>query len=361
MTAVDTHIALRPFYCPVEPAIHEAVEEIEARAVDWVDRFAMGAEARERHRVVGTRSAEFYARFAPRGIAENVEVAVLWVYWGFAFDDARCDHGPFSDRVEDFLPMAHRVQRALEMPSGLDDDDRFAVALHDIGRRMREVATPVQFQRFANAHRQWLMAVAWQISNRSRGHMPGLDAYLLQRLGSAGGSPTLALLEIANGREVPAREMDAPVVRAMTELAWAVASLDNDLHSYQRETGQGYTDQNVINVCAHQDGCSVEQAHTRAVALRDRMMLRLLALREDVLPRASSALERYVDGLLHAIRGNTDWALSVPRYNGAENGDLDGAFGAESGFTSTPSVRVPGPPGLSTADWWWRVDARDLA
>lgn len=360
MTAVDTGFALRPFYCPVEPAIHESVADIETRAVDWIDGFALAADAWERRRVVGTRSAEFYARMAPRGIAANVEVAALWVYWGFAFDDARCDHGPYSDRVEDFLPMAHRVQRALELPSGVDEDDRFAVAVHDIGRRLREIATPVQFQRFVHAHRQWLMGVAWQISNRACGCTPGLDAYLLQRLGSAGGPPTLALLEIAHGREVPAREMQAPVVRAMTELSWAVASLDNDLHSYRRESGQGYTDQNIITVHIRNEGCSTEQAHTRAVALRDRMMQRLLALHGEVLPRASSALESYLHGLLHAVRGNTDWALNVPRYNGGESGNADAEFGVGSGFTSTPSVHVPGPPGLPSIDWWWRVGAGDL-
>lgn len=96
--------------------------------------------------------------------------------------------------------------------------------------------------------------------------MPGLDAYLLQRLGPAGGPPTLALLETANGQEIPTREMDAPVVRAMTELAWAVASVDNDLHSYQCETGQVYTDQNAINVCAHQEVLDRTGAHPRGRA-----------------------------------------------------------------------------------------------
>ena len=357
MTAVDTGFALRPFYCPVEPAVHEAVEEIEARALDWVDRFALGADERERRRIAGTRSAEFYARFAPRGLVDNLEVAVLWVYWGFAFDDAVCDRGPVSDRVEEFLPLACRVQRALEVPDGLVDDDPYAAAVHDIGRRMREVATPVQVQRFIHAHRLWLMGVAAQISNRAAGRMPDLDSYLLQRLGSAGGAPTLALLEIAYGQPVPAHEMDSPVVRALTELSWAVASLDNDLHSYRREVREGYTGQNVITVVAREDGCSVEQAHTRAVALRDRMMQRFLALREEVLARASPALGSYLAGLGHGIRGNIDWALSVPRYTGAEHGTAgEGRFAAESGVTSTPSVREPGPPGLPSVDWWWHVD-----
>lgn len=181
MTAVDTGITMRPFYCPVEPAIHEEVEQVEARALDWVERFGLCADERERRRAVGTRSAEFYARFAPRGVVANLEVAVLWVYWGFVFDDARCDHGPMSTRVDEFLPVACRVQRALEAPDAPVGEDRFATALQDIGRRMRECATPVQVRRFCEAHRKWLVDVAWQIRNRAHGHMPDLDSYLAQR------------------------------------------------------------------------------------------------------------------------------------------------------------------------------------
>ncbi len=286
----------------------------------------------------------------------NLQVAALWVYWGFAFDDARCDDGPLSVDAAEFLAMACRMQRALEVPDETPpDDDVFAVALHDIGRRFRECATPVQVRRFNEAHRSWLMAVAWQIGNNQRGYMPSLDEYVTLRLGSSGGPPTLAMLEIANGAEVPASEMDSPPVRALTEMTWLVAALDNDLHSYQREINDGHTDQNIISVHVHRYGRTVTEAGKLAVALRDRIMHRFLRLREQLFTSASPALACYLRGLGHGIRGNIDWGLKTPRYTGDEWSNTPGdTSGKTPGWADEPSDTDLHPPDVPSIEWWWR-------
>lgn len=329
------------FYCPIPPAIHPAAEELERRAVAWIDDMGMHRTARERARLVRSSSVEFYARFAPEGIAENVFVAALWVYWGFAFDDARCDLGPLSGDPAAFLPMAGAVQRVLE--GSARPADPYASALHDIVTRMRGCATPTQVRRFANAHRHWLYCVAWQVANKSTDRMPNLDEYLTMRIGSAGGPPTIALLEIANGREVPAGEMDSPAVRALTDMVHLIAALDNDVYSHHTEMAQAHTEQNVINVLVHHEGQTTEEATDRAVALRDRVMTRFLELRERVMPSASEELRVYLTGLGHAIRGNLDWAATVGRYDGPTVPEV----------TDTPRDASPEPlpfPGLA---WWW--------
>jgi hypothetical protein len=145
--------------------------------------------------------------------------------------------------------MAARLQRALECPVPTAGDDVFAPALHDIADRFRQLGTPVQFQRFVAAHRGWLTGVAWQIANQARGRLPDLDDYVTMRLHSAGGEPTLAMLEIANRQEIPAAEMDSPAVRALTEMAILVMSLDNDRHSLIRELERGHNaEQNIYTV-----------------------------------------------------------------------------------------------------------------
>lgn len=357
MTTVDTELEFLPFYCPIESTIHPRADEVERHAVEWIDRFGLGRTETERRRILGTRSAEFYARFTPQAIVENLQAAAHWVYWGFAFDDARCDGGPLSTRVGEFLPMACRLQRVLEVPhEPVPDDDVFAVALRDIGQRFRECATPVQVRRFNEAHRTWLMGVAWQISNRASDYMPDLDEYVSLRMCSAGGPPTLAMLEIANGTEVPARDMDSLSVRALTEMTWLVAALDNDLHSYQREMSGGYTEQNIINVYLHHDSCSVGEAHERAVALRDRVMRRFLLLREHLLLTAGPALETYLRGLGHAIRGNIDWGVKAPRYTGLEDSAThrdEELSGRRPGWADGPSDTTVQPPGIPAIKWWW--------
>jgi Terpene synthase family 2, C-terminal metal binding len=370
MTTLSMDFQAPLFYCPIMPALHPAVEEIEQRAVEWIDHWRICRSDSERARVIGTNSAEFYCRFAPAGVEENVLVATLWVYWGFAFDDACCDSGPFRTDPAGFLAMAGKVQRAMD--DSAPSADPYGAALQDIIRRMRACATPGQVRRFIEAHRHWLYCVAWQIGNEATGRMPDLSEYLAMRLGSSGGPPTLALLEIANGREVPGREMDSPVVRALTEMAALIAALDNDLHSYRKEAEEAHSGQNIVNVLMHHEHCSLEQAVTRAVAIRDRMMTRFLRLRQDTLRQASGDLACYLECLGHAIRGNIDWAARVPRYfaPNATLGEQKSGVGAAEGArapgqgipaiqpvmatvtdephdTSTEPLEVPG------ISWWW--------
>ncbi|MEU0189898.1 terpene synthase family protein [Streptomyces afghaniensis] len=347
---------LHPFYCPIEPAIHPEVDEVERRSVDWIDRLGFCRTPAERAWVLGSNSAEFYARFAPGADVERLWVAACWVYWGFAIDDARCDEGTLSTDPAAFSAMAGRVQRALETPGPRRFDDHYAAAIHDLGERFRACATPVQVRRFQQAHRAWLAGVQWQIGNRSRGHMPTLDDYVTMRLHSAGGEPTYAMLEIANGAEVPAREMDSPAVCALTEMAILVAGLDNDRHSLAKEAGRDQGEQNIFAVLMRQDGSPPARAAADAVALRDRVLRRFLVLRERVLPRASGELRRYLTDLGHGIRGNIEWGLRVPRY-------LSLASATAGPGEVTPPERIPWadhpldtsdePPPLPSITWWW--------
>ncbi|GGZ07423.1 hypothetical protein CP967_32405 [Streptomyces nitrosporeus] len=352
--ALSTTDALAlPFYCPIEPAIHPAADEAAHRAVGWIDAMGFARTGDEHARALGTNSADFYARFAPHADLDRLWLAACWVYWGFAFDDARCDEGPLAADPAGFARMAAHTQRALEIPGPLHTGDRYAAAVHDLGERFRACATPVQNRRFHHAHRAWLSGVQWQVGNRATGRMPVLDEYLTMRLHSAGGEPTYAMLEIVNGEEVPAREMDSPAVQALTEMAICVDALDNDRHSFARESGRHQTDQNILTVLMAQDGSTPEQALYDAVALRDSVLCRFLELAERVRAHASRPLARYLDDLAHGIRGNIEWALSVPRYLGAGSGGLRTAP-APPVWAGSPLAGTLDPRRLPTVSWWWQ-------
>ncbi|MGR4853995.1 terpene synthase family protein [Streptomyces sp. LARHCF252] len=354
------HVAVDapPFYCPIESAIHPEAEETERRALAWIDRSGLCRTETERARYAGTRSAHFYARFAPHADPDRLWVAACWVYWGFAFDDARCDEGPLAADPAAFATMAFSVQRALEVPGRLHCADPYAAAVHEIGELFRAAAGPVQNRRFQHAHRAWLTGVQWQIGNRATSRMPDLDDYLSMRLHAAGGGPTYAMLEIANGFDVPDREMDSPAVRALTEMAMMVASLDNDHHSHIRETSRRQTEQNIVNVLMTHHRYSPRRAVDEAVALRDAVLDRFLSLRDRVIPRASSPLRHYLTDLGHGIRGNIEWGLRVPRYLSP-----DGVAPAQAAripaqtangrWTDTPRTSRLDPRRLPSIAWWW--------
>ncbi|WP_344520896.1 terpene synthase family protein [Streptomyces rectiviolaceus] len=304
---------------------------------------------------MATHSADFFARFAPVADDDRLLAAVLWVYWGFGFDDARCDSGPLSGRPAQFNALAGQVQRACETDSAVADD-RFIGALQDIMRRFRSFAPPTQVHRFAQAHRAWLSGVSWQIGNQAAGRMPGLDEFLAMRLLSAGGHPTFALLELATGAEVPDRDLHHPSVQALTEMAIMVASLDNDRHSLHKELSHGQADQNIYTVLMAERGVPLQEAVDQANVLRDRILLRFLHLHDRVRPTAGTDLATYLQGLRYGVRGNNEWGMRVPRYLslGHWPEELEHTLPA---WADEPSDRRPGPVEQAPCiAWWWDSD-----
>ncbi|MFF3319571.1 hypothetical protein ACFYV5_29240 [Streptomyces sp. NPDC003035] len=345
-------------YCPLESAIHPRSRRIEAQAEEWVRDSGMCASERETAWVVATHSTDFYARFAPVADDERLLATSLWVYFGFAFDDARCDNGPLSSRPAEFNVLAGLVQRAVEAPSADDRGERYVRPLQDIVGRFRSFGTPAQVRRFVAAHRAWLSGVAWQIGNQASGRMPDLDEFLAMRLLAAGGEPTFAMLELATGLEVPGNELHRPAVRALTEMAILVAALDNDRHSLRKEMSRGHTDQNIYSVLMHHRGMAVAEAVEEANRIRDRVLVRFMALHDRVRPTAGVELASYLQGLRHGIRGNAEWGLQVPRY--VSLGRVpDPMEAAPLAWAEEPSDAAPEPvPGAPTVAWWWD---RDLA
>ncbi|MGP3972045.1 terpene synthase family protein [Streptomyces sp. 6N223] len=348
-------VDLPPIYCPFPSAVHPRAEPVHGRAVDWIQKSGMCGTDEARAWSVASHSADFFGRFVPEAEDERLFATSLWVYWAFTFDDARCDHGPLATRPGEFAGLAVRVQRAVEAPSNPDATDRFIPPLQDVARRLRAIGTPTTTRRFAVAHRAWRSGVTWQIGNRARGHMPDLDEYLAMRLLSAGGEPTFALLELATGGEIPGGEFDRPVVRALTELAIAVAGLDNDWHSAGREALRGHSEQNIYTVLMRHRSLAPADAVAEATAIRDRLLNRFRQLLDRVLPRAGAELRTYLAGLCHGIRGNAEWGLRVPRY--LSTGRLpDGFSEAPVEWADSPADSRAGPPPTPTVSWWWDDD-----
>lgn len=355
MTPHVSGLELPPIYCPLETAIHPRVRQIEKRAVEWIGSSGMCASEREKAWVVATHSTDFMAWVTPVAEDDRLLAAALWVYWGFGFDDARCDNGPLSSRPAQFNALAGQVQRACEAHSARGED-RFIAALQDIVGRFRSFAPPPQVRRFVHAHRAWLSGVAWQIGNQAVGRMPGLDDFLAMRLLSCGGEPTFALLELATGVEVTDRELHRPAVRALTEMAICVAGLDNDRHSLRKELVGKETDQNIYTVLMQERSLALHEAVEAAAGLRDRVLLRFLQLHDRVRPTAGTELATYLQGLRYGIRGNNEWGLRVPRYLSLGHWP-DEMEDAALVWADRPSDTRPGPvegaPGIA---WWWDAD-----
>ena len=339
--------ALPGIFCPIEPDVHPAADLIETRSIEWLRAGGFLDDHHLGRALVATESAEFMARMAPHGRVDRLQIAADWAYWGFVFDD-RFDGGPLSKDLGGFVSYANRIVRTLEAPGSIPvETDPLMSGLIDISARFTECVTPVQHRRWTQAHRAWLFGVCAEMSTTT---MPTVDEYLTIRINNAAGEIVTATTELVNGYEPPAAELELPRVRALTEMARMLAALDNDLHSHRKTVASNESNQfDLLTVIAARDTCGPDEAITRAVRLRDRIMCRFLVAGAQT-GGLSADTRHYLHGLRHVVRGNLDWALHVDRYT------VDGRTVADC-FTigDSPTDSSPHSPGLPSIDWWWQV------
>ncbi|MEV6653547.1 terpene synthase family protein [Streptomyces sp. NPDC051219] len=348
---------LPAFYCPFdEQLIHPKADELEQRAVEWLDSFALYPDATERAWGLATRSADFTSRIIPYGDVELMLLFVEWNYWAFAVDDWQ-NAGSAASRSADIADHAVRLARTLEIPRpGMLPAGRHTAALEDLAARTRTALSPYQLRRFTEGTRDWLLGEGWQTSNSERGVMPSLNDFAAVRMSINGTGFTLAWCEAANGIHVPPDEMYAAPVRALTDAAGFIVGCDNDIFSYNKEDHQEPWEQNLINVVAQELDCTPAQALPAAVAIRDRAMTLFITLREQLARKAGKELGRYLVALGHWLAGNVQYHNVAPRYASPRNRHELPVDGASYGITwrdtpSDPSIEPLPVPALA---WWWQ-------
>jgi Terpene synthase family 2, C-terminal metal binding len=364
MTALESLSSrLPPVFCPIAPAIHANVEDVESEAVAWIDRTHLYATARERAWMIGSNSAEWCARLMPDGVQERLQILAEWTYWGFFFDDQRCDSEPYCNRPGHLAELAGKLVRSLEGPPRRlpAATDPFIVALQDLHARFWDLASPVQLRRWIDGHRHWLSSVVWQNSYNERGVIASLDEYLTFRGPATAGPVVVGASDFVDGYELPERDCQDPAVRALTEMTCVIGGIDNDLQSWSKERRLQHSGQNIISVLAHQYGSTPESALATAVALRNDIMDLFLTLTEQTAARAGAELRRYLAGLGHTIRGNLDWGRAVPRYTADDDQEANPVIQRHrEQMLSTAFTRTTEAPRLSelSSIAWWCAQAR---
>jgi hypothetical protein len=355
-------VRLPPRYCPLPPVRHPEEAVLAQRTADWITGFDLTLSPRQLDRMRGNDCPGFYGRIAPHAATHRLQLAVDWCTVMFHFDDVHCDEGPPTRRLGLFTDVATRIARVLESPgTPLDGPrDSLLAPVHDLARRAGRWATPTQQRRCVDAHRAWFLAVLWEIGHRAAGSTPALTDYAHLRQHTAAGAATLSWAEIIDGEEIPDRELSAPAVRALTELAFTTAAFDDDLFSYGKELWIARTEGtpppglSLVEILRREHQLSRQDAIGRAVELCDRLTHRFLELRDHVLPRASTPLRAYLDHLAHLLPGNLDWGLRADRYRNPD-GRHPGAVTTLAATTPIPPADTSAPP-IPSISWWWDTD-----
>jgi Terpene synthase family 2, C-terminal metal binding len=360
VTLESLSTSLPSVLCPVAATIHPNVTAIEARAISWIDRTVLYSTSAERAWMIGSNSAEWCARLMPDAIEERLQILAEWTYWGFFFDDKRCDSEPYCSQPGRLAELAGSLVRSLEGPPREPPAaaDPFIVALQDLHRRFTALASALQLRRWIDGHRHWLASVVWQNSYNERGIVASLDEYLAFRGPATAGPVIVGLSDFAGGYELQEDAVQDPAVRALTEMTCLIGGIDNDLQSWSKERQLQQSGQNVIAVLARHHGCSPEEALLRAVVLRNQIMQLFLRLRGRAAERAGEESRRYLSGLGHVIRGNLDWGRAVPRYTAQPSPDAGALLSREreQSLRDTASpTEIPDLSDMPSVAWWWSI------
>jgi hypothetical protein len=339
---------------------HPQVELLERRALEWMNRNGFCPTPAWRDRVAGTKTALFFAQLCPWSDVNRLQIAVDWGYLMFVFDDVVCDQESTRSTAA-FLDLAVRIIRTLESPAAavLDPAHPFTPPIRDLAERIHRTATPTQIKRLVDGHRAWFMGVAWDMGAREQGMTVRPDDYIFTRMLHSAVFPTLAWFQLVDKETVPAHEIDAPEVVALTEMAGMAAAIDDDLYSHGRErwfeqtNGEQPFTGDLIAVYMTEKGCSYEEALQEAAELRNRFVARFTKLRDEVLPTASAPLSRYLANLTCLLRGNFEWGLVADRYTNPD-GRHPGSVRTIGTVTDTPPADSEVPE-LSSIRWWWDV------
>lgn len=225
----------------------------------WAHGHAAWTHRTPSHMIVAvpcTHSADFFARFAPVADDDRLPAAALWVYWGFAFDDARCDSGPLSGRPAQFKALAVRGRPADRQPGS----GPYAFTGRVLGDAASVIGRPSDVRPPGTGHRS---------GGARRGAAPTGGAGA-DRDGDHGGRPRQRPALSAQGTEPgPGRP----------ERLHGADGRAFPLHAGSRRRGH---------------------------KLRDRILRRFVELHDRVRPRAGADLATYLQGLRHGARGNNE-------------------------------------------------------
>ncbi|KAJ3509656.1 hypothetical protein NLJ89_g5106 [Agrocybe chaxingu] len=215
---------------------------------------------------------------------------------------------------------------------------------------------------FIDYTEEYLNSVSREAWDRSSGGIHSISDYLAIRRATSGAGLMVGLLEF--GLDLPEEVMKHKVIQELSTGAIDMYCLLNDMHSYASELSSGQANHNIITVVMHERNLSLQEAFSWLASYADGVVKRFKANMARV-PSFSELedhslhgegmlrdrIQRYIDGLGHAVRAEDDWAFETTRYHGQN--------GAQIKRTRVLTIR-PQVKG-NYAKQGWRVEAPERA
>lgn len=303
-------------YCPFPDGIHDEADNIEERTISWMKRYEYIKTADEERTARDARFGIRAAQVHPTGRTEAIQLASDLTVWLFLTDDVYIEAPGMSQAIPITTEHLIRSIRVLRNPEDLPSAPNLSLlALQDISRRLRRLATFEQTDRIINGMLEFFLAGCCEAVAFSRKSLPKAADYVPVRDAiNCLRSVCFVFIEIAGGYELPGSIWCRPDLQAVVNMATRIISNHHDILSGLRELSEEVP-MNLPAVIAREQGLPIAKAFERVGAFADadtrtfvHMIERLLTNEPDCV------IKKYVDGLKAWIRGNLDWSTTTGRY-----------------------------------------------
>ncbi|MGW0312590.1 terpene synthase family protein [Streptomyces flavidovirens] len=348
MTAINeaapVPAGLTAFYCPLDVEVSPDIKLFQQHTREWAERFDLGEGDQGRTRMLALTGSSFLAHTYPHATGAVGQALADYSAWGWVPNDVIGSGCPLPEAISLMGRWEVMMHSPRSWPSSADPRD---AALADVMARLRDLMSPVNWERFAAAQGIWLYQMGWEASLREQNAVLSVNDYLVMRMGTGAILAAESYIDPVEGVELSATEWSRPAVRAAASAGLLAAALDNDRYSYIRERHLPVKKENLFHA-VHRDHpeLTFDEAIERGVAIRDRLMTLYLRLREQLLTAASDDLCGHLTGIDRIISGNFNFATATTRYLLANAADI---FAKTDEPTDPSTAPLPYP----AIAWWW--------
>jgi hypothetical protein len=302
--------------CPFRDEISPLADDVGRHVVDWACRFNLPGDEDERARLTSTMVGRLAARTSPRACLAGLELLADWQMWLFLFDDKYSDESATGADLTRLSQLVTAFMLVLDNPGETAfRAEPFSLALGDITDRLLAMASAPQAARFMTSVRGYFLAQFWEAAHRVKDQPAGLAEYAAMRRHSGAVPTCLALIDVAEGSDLPGTDFWRPDVRVLSDIAVNVTCWANDILSFRKESERSVQVHSLPAVLAAERQLDLASALAAAAAMHDAEVRRYLRIEEQVRPDAGAALTGYLDGLRSWMSGNYYWSLETGRYN----------------------------------------------
>ncbi|XYI03583.1 terpene synthase family protein [Sorangium sp. So ce1128] len=251
-------------------------------------------------------------------MADNA-LATQWMIWLFMFDD-QFDDGLPGRNISDIEGTVLEYIELCANPFRFAPRAPAAEALCELFSRTLP-RMPVSWgNRFRTHFIRYLSTYSWSAWNHLQGIVPELNSYLENRYHSGGMVPSMDLIELTEGLDLPTEVILSEPVDRLSRACGNVVCWSNDIVSLAKEQARGDVT-NLVVVLRHLYKCSLQEAVDRVnakIVEEVRLFEEIESSLPEYQPGVSSQLKKYIAGLKAWMRGNLDWSAETHRYSSVE-------------------------------------------